>query len=225
MYYGPMMTRIRYTATRIALLVTALAIMLGLGACSATLPEQTEATAADASAVREKLTTTQTIKLDKKVMSLGDEWSVKADGESVGKVEGMDLKAFGDVYSFVSPKGGLIAGEEEKIFNVAKTAKFFNGDQKETGVLTKKILSLLAEYKLEDTKGKTVATLSQKFGLTFKAEIKDADGKVAWKGTRKMLSVGPSITLERVTKDAAVTPTDAILMVLVASEVYDGESK
>ena len=207
-----------------ARLLVILCLILVSSACAVSLPAQTEANYADAKSAIAQLEDATKIELKKKVMTIGDEWTVSVNGKVVAEIKGIDIPALGDTYSILSTSGGFMGGEDEDIINVSPTANFYDQDEKPTGQLKKKILSLMATYTLKDTEGDTVAKLEQKFSLGFKANIKDGKGKDAWTVSRKVLSMGASITLER-KKGTEVSAMDAIRMVVVANEIYEAENK
>lgn len=196
-----------------------------LTACEGALPEQTEATRADARQTMKVLEAAEKLELKKDAMSIGDHWAIKVDGKEVATIEGLDLPTLGDTYSILSPEGGFIAGEDEDIFAMAKTARFYDIDQKPTGTLTKDLLSFGARYELEDPEGKRIASLEQKFGLTFMGMIKDGEGEHSWQMVREAMAMSPEIHMARDEDSDAVATIDAILMAVVASEIYDAENE
>lgn len=180
---------------------------------------------ADAAAALDRVETADSIRLKKDAFTVADHWTVFADGVEVAEVGGVTFKTFGQVYSVVSPLGGFMGGEDQEIFELARTAKFYDENQEVTGELKKEIFSLTAEYNLTDEDGDLEAVLKQKFSYKFKGEIKDANGQVEWEFEGKFVSIAPDITLTPVTVDSPVSAMDAIRMVLVASEIYEAEKE
>ena len=194
-------------------------------ACSAGLPEQTEANQAEASETAEMLENANAITLKKDMVSIGDHWSIKVDGEEVATIEGLDLKALGDTYSLLSPSGGFIAGEDEDIMSIARTAHFYDSEQNVTGTLKKELLSFGAKYELRDGADELTARFEQKFSLSFKGMIEDGEGAGVWEMKRKMMAMSPDLTLTRQGDSRAVSALDAIRIAVVASEIYDAENE
>lgn len=203
----------------------AAAMLFVLTACGVSaVPEQTESNRADAVAASETLNNADEIRLNQHFKIGNQSWTVKAGDTDVAKVEGVYMKALGDVLTVMTPSGGVLASEEQDILNLAKTAKFYDANGNKEGVLKKKILSLLAEYRLTDENGNEKAKLDQKFGLLFKGEIKDKNNKTVWKFDSD-LGLTAKINLKRVERDTAVTAEDAIRMVIVAAVVNQAESE
>ena len=109
----------------LTLLVAGATLILTLTGCGTAIAELPDGAVneSDSIAVLETLDTAEVIEVNKSLISFGDGWSVKADGEDVAELKGQYIKVFGDTYSMYTPEGTLVASEAEEVAQAADDDK------------------------------------------------------------------------------------------------------
>lgn len=204
--------------------IIATATIFGATACKNNdVPTQNAVNHSDAVESINKLNEASKIDFHQSAIALNKTWDIKVNGNKIANLRGLYFKTYGEVYSMVSPKGGFMGGEDEDIFHMSPTATFYDMDHNSTSILHKSIFSWFAEYKLKDRAGNNIATLNERFGLTFNGDIKNSQGNTAWKFNKSILSWGSDYTLTKVGN--GVSAMDAVRMVAVAHEIDNAKSK
>lgn len=184
----------------------------------------TDEAKADARASIKALNSAKSIQMHKEALSWGDQWEVEADGVKVANIQGLTWKGFsGDTYTMLSPKGGIMGAEDEDIFNITRTARFYGVDGAQEGTLTKDVFSMLTSYHLKDVSGNNLAKLDERMSIGFSGDVKDAKGAAAWHFDKDVMSWGDTLHVKRRSGD--VDAVAAVLMVAVANEVENAKNK
>lgn len=176
----------------------------------------------DVDAVISKVDNADTIEAKKRPMSIGDYWTITADGHDVGTVTGETLKLIGDTYAFHTPNGHLVGAMDEQIRIVNRNAKLYDSDQESIGHISQEILRLLRVFRIHDQDGQ-IGKMEQNLSLAMKADIVDMDGNTEWSVDRKIFSLGASVTISR--EDADNVPgVHALFAALMLNEIYESSN-
>lgn len=176
----------------------------------------------DSQAVVETINNAKEIRATKSWFTWGDEWTIYANGNEVGKVKGKTWPVLGDTYSLYTTKGNLVGSESENPQIISHKAGIYDWNNQETGHLDAEILTFLAKVQVYhgDTK---VGVSQQKFGLTFNTDIKDNNDVTGWKMNRAFFSFTSDLTITK-KADTEVTGMDALWVSLMMSEIHDAKS-
>jgi len=200
-------------------------ILAGCGGVTATeLPPVTK-DESDSNAVLQALNTAEIISLKKAAISLGDDWTVSADGEKLAELKGQFIPVLGDTYNMFSNNGNLVATEAEQTFKVMRAATLYDAQNEIRGEIQQKFDPFLSNYTIKDVDGNILGTAEQKFSLTLNFEIKNADGTVEYKVKKAALSLGASLEIERMVEVPAVDAQDAVWMAAIANEAAEAAAQ
>lgn len=206
-------SRIVTAASMVAVSVVALA------GCSAPTSNMSDMKTSSSQEAIYDLNDSNTVELKKAVVSFGDNWTVKSDGVEIAEIKGQAFYVVGDTYAMYSNDGSFMGAESENFKVLKSTADVYNFKGDSSHRISHKMLNpFLYRFSLTDSRGNTIASLEQKIGASLKGEIKDSSGTVAWKFEKKLLSMGASITLEKV-NESGVSALNAIWMVSVVNEI------
>ena len=162
------------------------------------------------------------LELRKAGLSWGDRWDVYADGELVATIDGEAIYMT-DTYTMRSTAGDIICSEEEQLSLVTAKARKFDADGEVAGWFDQEFTLLFAKIRILDKDGNVTGTVEQKLSLVLDADIKDADGNVAWSLSQHLISFPASsvITLRRGKASENVDPRDAIMVSAVLNELTE----
>lgn len=218
---------------RIAQSFFAVGIAVGLvfsaTACSQTaLPETDQEFGKNPTVVENTIKTldnAKSIHLKKKAFSIGDSWTVEADGEEVATIKGRTLPVLGDTYSMYATDGTFVAAEQEqlKILSGAK-ADTYDYEAKKNGTINAQVLSIGYRFNISDKNGNKVGSFKQGLSLMLSGNIYNAQGDSEWK-MDKGFSLGASITLDNQGgKSNKVSALNAIWVATIVNEVAEADS-
>lgn len=210
---------------RLATLATTLALAATAAGCANTPTATPTADTADSQAALDALNNANEITATKSLLSWGDEWVIEADGQQVGTVTGQVLYAIGDVYSLTTMNGNLVASETEELSTITHTATLYDWNNKPTGTLEERILTLTPTVDIIHTtsngSNETVGTSTTDFAsFTHQTTITDNAGTVAWNTERHAFTLRTTITITRNTAGGTVTGIDALMVTLMMSEIH-----
>lgn len=211
------------TGTKIAAAIAAIALTLPLAGCTSDTSsiEPTADSAASEAAIA-KLEDAKTIKLDKAVFSLGDKWSVEADGEDVATIEGKTLYMIGDVYELRDMDGNLLGYEAEQMRAFTHGADLYDAKKRNAGEIETELFSWGYHFHVKDENGTEVGGAKQKLmSWTLAMDLTGKNGDdVEWKMKKAAFSWGDSITLTRVKDgDTDLSAVNAIWLSAIANEI------
>ena len=216
------------TGTRISAAIAAIALTLPLAGCTSdTSSIEPTADAAASEAAIGKLEYAKTIKLDKAGFSLGDKWSVKADGEDVATIEGKTLYMIGDVYELSDMGGNLLGYEAEQARAFTHGADLYDAEKHNAGEIETELFSWGYHFQLKDEHGTEVGGAKQKLlAWTLNMDLTGRDeDDVEWKMEKAAFSWGDSITLTKVKDgDTDLSAVNAIWLSVIANEIDSSSS-
>lgn len=165
------------------------------------------------------------IKVKKQLISWGDKWTVYANGEEIGTIQGRALYLIGDVYVLSNNKGQMIAAEEEN-WNFGlqdNSATFFNNKKEQVGLLQQNWSWFL--YDFEILRGsKVVGKVQEKFNWTLSIDIKNAEtNDVEWHVSKKLLSLGSELTIEK-KNQKDISGLEAVWTTVIVNEMSEHDS-
>jgi uncharacterized protein YxjI len=219
-----------YTATgrSIAAVACGAVLAVSLSACGVTvaqLPSTKTGSVEDSNASISQLDAAPKIDVDKAVVSLGDSWSIKVDGNEVASIKGQVIPIIGDTYSMFNEKGDLLASESEKKLTLFQSAALYDYNNKPDGELNRNPTLIMQKYSVTDSKGQTVATADQNLALTLNFDVKNKKGQVEYNISKAVFSLGASLSIEQKVKNPEVPAVDAIWIAVVANEISEAQSK
>lgn len=176
----------------------------------------------DVDTVISKVDNADTIEAKKRLMSIGDYWTITADGHDVGTVTGETLKMIGDTYAFHTPNGHFVGAMDEQFRLVNRNAKLYDRNQESIGHISQEVFHLLRVFRIHDQDGQ-IGKMEQNFSLATKADIVDMDGNTEWSVYRKIFSLGASVTISREDADS-VPGVHALFAALMFNEVYESSN-
>lgn len=189
----------------------------------ANVAEMSSLSTLSSQATVDQINQAETIELKKSAISIGDNWTVTADGEKIAEIKGQAFYVAGDTYAMYSNNGDFLGAESENFKILNSTADFYNHKGEVSGKLSQQMLNMLHTFNLKDTEGETVATLKQNFGLSLKGEIKDAEGVESWEFSKSLVSIGASLKIEKLA-ESDVSAMDAIWMVTAVNEIDEARA-
>lgn len=212
---------------RLATLATTLALAATAAGCANTPTATPTANVADSQAALDTINNANKITATKSLFSWGDEWVIEADGNKVGTVTGQAIYAIGDVYSLTTVSGNLVASETEELNAITHTATLYDWNNNPTGTLEERVLALMPTVDIHHTTSNgsdnITGTATTVFAsLTHQTTIADNTGIVAWNTERHAFTLRTTITITRNTAGGTVSGIDALMVILMMSEIYDG---
>lgn len=208
---------------KIAAVVMAVALTLPLAGCTSdTSSIEPTADAAASEAAIGRLEDAKIIKLDKAAFSLGDKWSVEADGEDVATIEGKTLYLIGDVYVMRDMDGNLLGYEAEQAKGFTHGADLYDAEKNAVGEIRDELFSWGYHFHVKDADGTEVGGAEQKLmSWTLSMDLTGMDeDDVEWKMEKAAFSWGDSITLTRVKDgDGDLSAVNAIWLSVIANEI------
>ena len=166
------------------------------------------------------------IKVKKQLISWGDKWTVYADGEEIGIIQGRALYLIGDVYVLSNNKGQMIAAEEEN-WNFGlqdNSTTFFNNNKEQVGLLQQSWSWFLYDFEIWQG-NKVVGKVQEKFNWTLSIDIKNAEtNDIEWHVTKKLLSLGSELTIEK-KNQKDISGLEAVWTTVIMNEMSEHDSK
>lgn len=210
--------RVRICAKAMVAFVVAVALMLCLTGCGADLDKAERLTAEQAIL---QMGQARELTLKKALLSWGDRWDVYADGNLVATIAGEVLYRT-DTYTMRSTNGAIICSEEEQESFVTARARKFDADGEVDGWFDQELTLWLVKIDVLDRDGRKVASVEQQLSLALNADVKDADGDVAWHLEKDLVSLdGATIHLTRREGTDAVDVRDAVMVSAVLNELTE----
>ena len=165
-------TKVKTIATIIALLIC-IAWPFGTTIWAAvTIPNEESITAAEAVTL---MNNAEKIKIVKNYATwFKKDYAVIVDDQCVGHVKGNFWKFTGDVFTFESGNGEIIAKEDEEILHITNQAQFYDKDGNKSGRYEKEFWSLLPKSYFFDENGEKKATVNTAF-LKISSTVKEED--------------------------------------------------
>lgn len=203
------------------------AVLAGsLTACGATVAELPDKTSdvADSQATIQVLNDADKINVNKSLVSLGDNWSVKVGDNEVATVKGQFIAVLGDTYSMYSPNENLVASEAEQVVVGLPAATMYDYNNEEQGVIKQNLSPFMQKYTIQNAAGETVGTAEQQFSLGLKFDIKDASGETEYTVSKAMISWGASLDIEKKVDQADVSAEQALWITMMANELNEEKS-
>lgn len=207
----------------VLVIMTTLLTGCSVGGSVDSLPKVTTADESDSLAVIEALENADVITVKKDMISIGDHWTVSADGVKVADIKGQPLYMIGDTYSMFSVKGNLVGSEGEQFRLIERKAKLYDYNNEFVGQIDQEIFSLLYKFTFFDADMNKTGTMEQNFNLVLSADIKDNNGVVVWHFDKKLISLGAELTLER-KGDSDIDAMSAVWMTVLANEISEASS-
>lgn len=207
--------------------VTGAAVLVGsLTACGATVAELPDKTSdvSDSQATIQVLNDADKINVNKSLVSLGDNWSVKVGDNEVATVKGQFIAVLGDTYSMYSPNENLVASEAEQVVVGLPAATMYDYNNEEQGVIKQNLSPFVQKYTIHNAAGETVGTAEQQFSLGLKFDIKDASGETEYTVSKAMISWGASLDIEKKVDQADVSAEQALWITMMANELNEEKS-
>lgn len=188
----------------------------------------TTADITDSQATMDAINSAQEIRAERHVFNWGAKWTVYADGQEVGTVQGKNIPVIGDVYSLRTNKGNLVGSESEDTLLLAshKTGMYDwnNGEIGHLDRIFEFVFMKVGIYHGTEEAGTSVkaGSASQELALTLSTTITDTAGNEEWRAERVLYSLVPKITIERASdSDTSVTGMDALWTSLTMSEITE----
>lgn len=203
------------------------AVLVGsLTACGTTVAELPDKTSnvSDSQATVQTLNDAEKINVNKSLVSLGDNWSVKVGDNEVATVKGQFIAVLGDTYSMYSPNENLVASEAEQVVLGLPAATMYDYNNEEQGVIKQELSPFMQKYTIKNIAGETVGTAEQQFSLGLKFDIKDASGETEYTVSKAMISWGASLDIEKKVDQADVSAEQALWVTMIANELNEEKS-
>ncbi len=180
---------------------------------------------ADSSSVLQTLDNASQIDLNKDVISFGDNWHVKVNGQEVASVKGQVITTLGDTYTMTSPSGNTVATEAENAMDWTRGATTYNDSNVKDGYIDGNFSVLLNHFTFEDANGNAIGTADQDFSLIgMQYTIKDQQGNVDYTIKKAVFSWGASLEVDKKDSDSAIPGKDAVWMALIANEIDEAQN-
>jgi len=204
------------------LAVLAVLAILYLTACGADLSRAEKLTAEQAVA---QMSQADEITLRKARLSWGDRWDVYADGNLVATIGGEAIRMT-DTYTMRSTNDEIICSEEEQLSLVTAKARKFDADGEVNGWFDQEFTLFFAKIRILDKESNMTGSVEQKLAVTLDADIKDADGAVAWHLSKDLVSIADSSVIHLTRQEAGdnVDVTDAVMVSAVLNELTESHS-
>lgn len=162
--------------------------------------------------------------MKKDVISLGDNWTVYADGEQVAEIKGSVIPMWGDTYVMTDNSGNVLGTEAENVKVVQSTANRFDESGQQVGSYEQEMFSLAINIRKLDNDGVEQGKLDGDLGISFYGSIDNKDGIEEFNFNKKVLSIGSDVIIDKVNSDNKVEVMDAIWMTAIGNEIYEAES-
>lgn len=202
-----------------------IALALALALCGCTGADTSAAEQLSAAEASERLQAADEIVLEKAELSMGDRWDVYADGELVATISG-EVLYLTDTYTMRATGGEAMLSEEEQFTLTTAKARKFDAEGNVIGHYDQDFTLAFGRVRSLDENDATVAEVKETFavnlGKGWSAEVRDADGDIAWKASKQQLSVANAKI--HLTREAAADDTDATdvaMLVAVFNEVSE----
>lgn len=204
-------------------------LILALAGCGGTvvnaqLPAPTT-NLTDSETTLNSLRGAEVIELHKALISLGDHWNVKANGEDVAEVEGQFIAMFGDTYNMFSNEGNLVASEAEEIIRVLPGATLYDYNNEIRGGINQELTIFLSKYTIEDADGNTVGTAEQQLNFVLDFTIKNTADVAEYRVEKAFFSIGAQLTITRLVDAPTVDVQDVIWVAMIANELSEQSSQ
>lgn len=215
---------------RIAGTIAALALLLtALTGCSmangGTKEPLVTEDVADSESVIAALEAADRITAKKAPFSIGDRWTISADGEEIGEIRGEAIYLIGDTYSLFSAAGNLVGSEAEGYRVIHHSAKLYDHSNAQRGEIKQKFSWLLSEYEILDGESELRGTAKQKLSFTMNFDVLGKSGSAEYNISKAAFSFGADLTIEPKSKDRSVDAIDALWIAVIASEVEEAEAE
>lgn len=200
----------------------AVTFALCLTACGADLSDVEKLTAEQAVA---QMSQADEITLRKARLSWGDRWDVYAGDDVVATIGG-DALCLTDTYTMRSTNNEIICSEEEQLSFVTAKARKFDATGEVNGWFDQEFTFFLARIRILDKDSNLTGSVEQQLSFALDADIKDADGNVAWHLSKDFLSFADSSVIRLTRKEAAenVDVTDAVMVSAVLNELTEAHA-
>lgn len=194
---------------------------LMLSGCGADLTKAEKLTPAQAVSL---LDGADEITMKKAALSWGDRWDVYADDDLVATITGEALY-YTDTYTMRATDGNIICSEEEQLSLVTAKARKFDADGNVNGWFDQEFTLLFAKIRILDKDKSLTGSVEQNFAFTLDADIKDADGNVAWHLGKDMISFNQAtLHLSKKASESSVDVRDAVMVAAVLNELTEAHS-
>jgi len=180
---------------------------------------------ADSEAVLDALESASVIEAKKKAFTIGDRWTITADGTEIGEIRGQALYLIGDTYSLFSTADNLVGSEAEGYRVVHHRAETYDYSNEARGAIQQKLSFLFSEYEIEDAEGKTVGSAKQNFSLTMNFTVNGKSGEPEYRISKAAFSMTSDLKIEAQSKERSVDAIDALWVAVIASEVEDAAAQ
>lgn len=179
----------------------------------------------DSQSVVKELNNAQEITLKKKPISVGDHWTVSADGKTVAEIEGEVFYMFGDTYSMFSNNENLVGLETEEFLVADRGSKTYDYNGEQRGHIDQKIISVGYDFSIYEN-DKKVGKVRQKLSLGLQADVKNTNDKVEYSVKKSVFSIGSEIIVkkESTNKEPKIDAIDVVWASVMMSEIHDADS-
>lgn len=179
---------------------------------------------ADSESVVTALESADRITAKKAPFSLGDRWTISADGKEIGEIRGEAIYLIGDTYSLFSAAGNLVGSEAEGYRVIYHSAKLYDHSNEPRGEIKQKFAWLLAEYEILGADGEVRGTAKQNLSFTMNFDVLGKGGAPEYSISKAAFAIGADLTIEAKSKDRSVDAIDALWIAVIASEVEEAEA-
>lgn len=180
---------------------------------------------ADSESVIEALEAADRITAKKALLSIGDRWTISADGEKIGEIRGEAIYLIGDTYSLFSTASNLVSSEAEGYRVVHHSAKLYDHSNEPRGEIKQKFAWLLSEYEILNAEGEVRGTAKQNLSFTMSFDVLGKSGAPEYSISKAAFAIGADLTIEAKSKDRSVDAIDALWIAVIASEVEEAEAE
>lgn len=214
--------RIAGTIAALALLLTALTgCSMANGGTKEPLVTQD---VADSESVVTALESADKITAKKAPFSIGDRWTISADGKEIGEIRGEAIYLIGDTYSLFSTAGNLVGSEAEGYRVIHHSAKLYDHSNELRGEIKQKFAWLLSEYEILGADGEVRGTAKQNLSFTMNFDVLGKSGAPEYSISKAAFAIGADLTIEAKSNDRSVDAIDALWIAVIASEVEEAEA-
>jgi len=221
---------------RLTKVATSISTLLLFSACSmlrsenfrdvSALPQVITQDVEDSRGVLEQLENADEIVLQKRLISWGDRWAVRVDGDTVAEVRGQPIYLIGDTYSMFSSAGNLVGSEGEAFRLVLNEARIYDYLNEQVGTIRQNFTLLLYNFEFFDIDGNMVGSLQQNFALALNANINNPDDSCAFNIRKDLLSIGARLRVTRCSpaENTEIPAINAVWMALILNEIDESSN-
>lgn len=211
-------TRVKLIATIITLVIC-LTSLFGTTIWAATvIPEATDVTAAEA---MQMMSDAEEVKVIQNYATwFKKDYAVVADGTCIGHVTGTFWKLGGDVFTFTSGNGEVIAKGDEEVLHLTNQAQFYDAAGNETGRYEQDVWSLLPKSHFLGNNGEKKATVTSSI-FNLSTDIEEGENKTYDIGKNFLVS---EYTIKNVA-DSNMAIEDIVLIVCINDAINTSNNK